>query len=66
MNEKNRKLFSELVEKVKTLRAELKVIEDEKRGLSNQFAETLEALKKKVLNDCFVLRWMDFLFLLLF
>ena len=48
MNEKNRKIFTEFVEKVKALRAELKVIEDEKRSLSNQFAETLESLKKKV------------------
>lgn len=48
MSEKNRKLRSDLIEKVKTLRGELKAIDDERRILSNQFSETLETLKKKV------------------
>lgn len=48
LSEKNKKLRSELIEKVKTLRGELKAIEDERRTLSNQFSETLENLKKKV------------------
>lgn len=48
LSEKNKKLRSELIDKVKALRGELKVIEDERRALSNQFSETLETLKKKV------------------
>lgn len=48
LSEKNKKLRSELIDKVKALRGELKVIEDERRTLSNQFSETLETLKKKV------------------
>lgn len=48
LSEKNRKLRTELIEKIKGLRAELKSIEDERRTLSNQFSETLENLKKKV------------------
>lgn len=48
LSEKNRKLRSDLIEKVKTLRGEQKAIEDERRVLSNQFGETLENLKKKV------------------
>lgn len=47
LSEKNRKLRAELIEKVKALRGELKVLEDERRSLSNQFNETLESLKKK-------------------
>lgn len=48
LSEKNKQLRFELIEKVKTLRGELKTIEDERRALSNQFSETLETLKKKV------------------
>lgn len=48
LSEKNRKLRAELIEKVKSLRGELKTLEDERRSLSNQFSETLENLKKKV------------------
>ena len=48
LSEKNKTLRFELIEKVKTLRGELKTIEDERRALSNQFSETLETLKKKV------------------
>lgn len=51
LSEKNRKLRSDLIEKVKTLRGELKAIDDERRTLSNQFSETLETLKKKVINE---------------
>lgn len=48
LSEKNYKLRTELIEKVKVLRGELKSIEDERRVTSNQFSETLESLKKKV------------------
>lgn len=50
ISEKNMKLRSELIEKIKSLRGELKAIDDERRALSNQFSETLETLKKKVIN----------------
>jgi hypothetical protein len=49
LSEKNKKLRFEFIEKVKVLRGELKAIEDERRTLSNQFSETLETLKKKVI-----------------
>lgn len=48
MSEKNKQLRFDLIDKVKALRGELKAIDDERRTLSNQFGETLEALKKKV------------------
>jgi hypothetical protein len=49
LSEKNKKLRLELIEKIKVLRGELKVIEDERRTLSNQFSETRKTLKKKVI-----------------
>jgi len=52
LSEKNKTLRFELIEKVKSLRGELKTIEDERRALSNQFSETLETLKKKVKLLC--------------
>ncbi len=48
MSEKNKKLRADLIEKVKSLRGHLKTLEDDRRALSAQFAETLETLKKKV------------------
>lgn len=48
LSEKNYKLRSELIEKLKVLRSELKSFDDERRVISNQFSETLETLKKKV------------------
>ena len=50
MTEKNKQLRADLIEKVKAHRAQLKTLEDERRSLSSQFAETLDALKKKVLT----------------
>ena len=65
LSEKNRKLRTELIEKVKGLRGELKTLEDERRSLSNQFSETLENLKKKVrLNMKWVyITFLQFIFL---
>ncbi len=51
LSEKNKKLRFELIDQVKTLRGELKSIDDERRALSNQFGETLETLKKKVRSN---------------
>lgn len=48
LSEKNQKLRSELIEKVKGLRDQVKSLENDRRALSTQFSETLEALKKKV------------------
>jgi uncharacterized protein YydD (DUF2326 family) len=53
LSEKNKKLRFDLIDKVKVLRGELKAIDDERRTLSNQFVETLEALKKKVILEPF-------------
>ena len=50
LSEKNYKLRGELIEKLKVLRGELKGFDDERRVISNQFSETLETLKKKVIT----------------
>jgi hypothetical protein len=48
LSEKNQKIRTDSIEKIKSLRTQLKTLEDDRRALSSQFAETLETLKKKV------------------